>query len=284
MATFYLPESMGWGNVALCLSDLVGRSPNPRAHKSLLDVDRGVEFSGFEITDDLTEDKFDHRVIINPAYFHHIHSNLPRIIKPNKELEELINKYDHGLDYGIHIRRGACSKDSENVGCHGKDDNGDIKKAYFAKDSAIEKFIKIVENSDSKIFLASDSQDIKDMFKKRFPDTIVTLEHDIVLTYTCDTYKVAKIMKRDDIVEIYDTLAKVMLDKKNIHPNVDYPCGPTYHMIGIDTDFFTPIFVMARITGWSAHIMEQHTANKLIRPLSKYSGSDHREVVLLNQR
>ena len=97
-------------------------------------------------------------------------------------------------------------------------------------------------------------------------------------------YKVAKIMKRDDIVEIYDTLAKVMLEKKNIHPNVDYPCGPTYHMIGIDTDFFTPIFVMARITGWSAHIMEQHTANKLIRPLSKYSGSDHRKVVLLNQR
>ena len=97
-------------------------------------------------------------------------------------------------------------------------------------------------------------------------------------------YKVAKIMKRDDIIEIYNTLAKVMLEKKNIHPNVDYPCGPTYHMIGIDTDFFTPIFVMARITGWSAHIMEQHTANKLIRPLSKYSGSDHREVVLLNQR
>ena len=97
-------------------------------------------------------------------------------------------------------------------------------------------------------------------------------------------YQVAKIKKRDDLINIYETLAKVMLDRKNIHPNVDYPCGPTYHMIGIDTDFFTPIFVMARITGWSAHIMEQHTANKLIRPLSKYSGSDHREVILLNQR
>ncbi len=97
-------------------------------------------------------------------------------------------------------------------------------------------------------------------------------------------YQVAKIKKRDDLINIYETLAKVMLDRKNIHPNVDYPCGPTYHMIGIDTDFFTPIFVMARITGWSAHIMEQHTANKLIRPLSKYSGSDYREVILLNQR
>jgi hypothetical protein len=45
--TFYLPDSMGWGNVALCLSDLVHRSPNPRAYKSLLDVDRGVEFPWF---------------------------------------------------------------------------------------------------------------------------------------------------------------------------------------------------------------------------------------------
>ena len=140
MTTFYLPDSMGWGNVALCLSDLVFRSPKPRAHRSLVDVDRGVNFSDFEITDDPNEEKFDHRIIINPTYFHHIHSNLSRIIKPNEELEELIKKHDHGLEYGIHIRRGACSKDSENIGCHGKDEAGEIKKAYFAKDTALEKF------------------------------------------------------------------------------------------------------------------------------------------------
>ena len=75
-----------------------------------------------------------------------------------------------------------------------------------------------------------------------------------------------------------------MLERKNIYPNVDYPCGPTYHLMGIDTDFFTPVFVMARITGWSAHIIEQHAANKLIRPLSKYKGSEHREVLSLNIR
>ena len=50
------------------------------------------------------------------------------------------------------------------------------------------------------------------------------------------------------------------------------------------TDFFTPIFVISRITGWSAHIMEQHAANKLIRPLAKYKGSQHRKVLELNQR
>ena len=96
--------------------------------------------------------------------------------------------------------------------------------------------------------------------------------------------KVAKINKDEKVPKIYEILEKVMLERKNIHPNVDYPCGPTYHLMGIDTDFFTPIFVMARITGWSAHIIEQHAANKLIRPLSKYKGSEHREVLSLNIR
>ena len=189
MTTFYLPESMGWGNVALCLSDLVCRSPRPRAYKSLLDDERGVEFSGFEITDDLSEEKFDHRIIINPTYFHHVHSNLPQIIKPNEELQELIEKYDHGLQYGIHIRRGACSRDSEDMGCHGRDENGEIKKAFFAKDTALEKLIEVVEKTNAKFFLASDSQEVKDLFREKFPDKIVTLEHDIVLTYKCDTLK-----------------------------------------------------------------------------------------------
>ena len=95
---------------------------------------------------------------------------------------------------------------------------------------------------------------------------------------------VAKIKGDKKFNKIYDIVERVMIDRKNIHPNVDYPTGPTYHLMGFDTDFFTPIFVISRITGWSAHIMEQHTANKLIRPLSKYSGQEHRKVMLLNQR
>ena len=97
-------------------------------------------------------------------------------------------------------------------------------------------------------------------------------------------FKVAKLLKKEKYTKMYETLEQVMLDKKNIHPNVDFPCGPTYYMMGIDIDFYTPIFVMSRITGWSAHIMEQHASNKLIRPLSKYRGEEVREVMLLNQR
>ena len=97
-------------------------------------------------------------------------------------------------------------------------------------------------------------------------------------------FKVAKLLKKEKYPKMYEILEKAMLAKKNIHPNVDFPCGPTYYMMGIDIDFYTPIFVMSRITGWSAHIMEQHTSNKLIRPLSKYKGEEIREVMLLNQR
>jgi 2-methylcitrate synthase len=96
--------------------------------------------------------------------------------------------------------------------------------------------------------------------------------------------KVAKIKKDKTFEKIYDIVEKVMIKKKNIYPNVDYPTGPTYHLMGFDTDFFTPIFVISRITGWSAHIMEQHSANKLIRPLASYKGSKHRKVLQLNQR
>ncbi len=96
--------------------------------------------------------------------------------------------------------------------------------------------------------------------------------------------KVSKIKKDKKFLKIYDTVKNVMIERKDIHPNVDFPTGPTYHLMGFDTDFFTPIFVLSRITGWSAHIMEQHAANKLIRPLSKYSGEKHRKVMLLNQR
>ena len=96
--------------------------------------------------------------------------------------------------------------------------------------------------------------------------------------------KVAKIKKDKKFEKIYDIVEKVMIDRKNIHPNVDYPTGPTYHLMGFDTDFFTPIFVISRITGWSAHIIEQHAANKLIRPLASYRGNKHRKVLQLNQR
>ena len=96
--------------------------------------------------------------------------------------------------------------------------------------------------------------------------------------------RVAKITNDKKFEKIYDIVEKVMIERKNIHPNVDYPTGPTYHLMGFDTDFFTPIFVISRITGWSAHVIEQNSANKLIRPLAAYNGEKYRKVPSLKSR
>ncbi len=83
---------------------------------------------------------------------------------------------------------------------------------------------------------------------------------------------------RPDLGELYTALETAMTERKNILPNLDYPSGPAYHLIGFDTEMFTPLFVASRITGWTAHIMEQLESNALIRPLSEYVGPEERHV------
>ncbi|MTH69643.1 bifunctional 2-methylcitrate synthase/citrate synthase [Agromyces bracchium] len=83
---------------------------------------------------------------------------------------------------------------------------------------------------------------------------------------------------RPDLAELYDTLSGEFVERKGIHPNLDYPSGPAYHLMGYDTETFTPLFVASRVTGWTAHIIEQAASNALIRPLSHYDGVDERSV------
>lgn len=79
-------------------------------------------------------------------------------------------------------------------------------------------------------------------------------------------------------VRMYDEMAVAMEERTGILPNLDFPTGPAYYMLGLPIEFFTPIFVMARVVGWTAHIMEQNADNVLIRPLSAYSGPDQRPL------
>ncbi len=83
---------------------------------------------------------------------------------------------------------------------------------------------------------------------------------------------------RPDMIALYETLEAQMTERKGILPNLDYPSGPAYNLMGFDTEIFTPLFVAARITGWTAHVMEQLEANALIRPLSQYVGHEERHV------
>lgn len=103
---------------------------------------------------------------------------------------------------------------------------------------------------------------------------------------TMKTYerKVAALTGQTKWIEMSDILEATMIEQKRIYPNLDFPSGPTYYMMGFDIDMFTPFFVMARVTGWTAHIMEQQANNRLIRPLSQYTGPGERHVLPLGQR
>ncbi|MDT8913202.1 bifunctional 2-methylcitrate synthase/citrate synthase [Amycolatopsis sp. PS_44_ISF1] len=90
--------------------------------------------------------------------------------------------------------------------------------------------------------------------------------------------EVAELRGGHELLDRYEALARAMYAAKGLHPNLDYPAGPAYHLMGFDTPVFTPIFVAARITGWTAHITEQLAANSLIRPSSTYSGEPQRAV------
>ncbi|WP_422936224.1 bifunctional 2-methylcitrate synthase/citrate synthase [Sinomonas sp. P47F7] len=83
---------------------------------------------------------------------------------------------------------------------------------------------------------------------------------------------------RPEILGLYDGLEQSMDEAKGIKPNLDYPTGPAYHLMGFDIPTFTPLFVASRIVGWTAHIMEQLENNSLIRPLSAYNGPDERHL------
>lgn len=105
-----------------------------------------------------------------------------------------------------------------------------------------------------------------------------------VPTMTKYAEKMAAFTGGEKWMEISRILRDTMIEQKNIYPNLDFPAGPAYYMMGFEIDMFTPIFVMARITGWTAHILEQTADNRLIRPLSEYVGPAQREVKELSKR
>lgn len=79
-------------------------------------------------------------------------------------------------------------------------------------------------------------------------------------------------------------IEKLMLEKKGMHPNVDFYSASTYYLMGIPLDLFTPIFAVSRISGWTGHILEQYANNKLIRPRAEYIGERDRTYVPIAER
>jgi citrate synthase len=84
--------------------------------------------------------------------------------------------------------------------------------------------------------------------------------------------------------ETADIIERIIVAEKGLHPNLDWPAGRLYHSLGLEVPLYTPIFVMSRVAGWSAHVCEQLANNRLIRPRARYTGPGPRSVKPLAQR
>jgi citrate synthase len=103
----------------------------------------------------------------------------------------------------------------------------------------------------------------------------------ILTKYARSTAEKAGLLQWEMTAEIME---RVLEQEKNLLPNLDWPAGRLYHALGLEAPLYTPIFVMARVAGWSAHVVEQLDNNRLIRPRARYTGPEARSVKPIVER
>jgi citrate synthase len=88
----------------------------------------------------------------------------------------------------------------------------------------------------------------------------------------------------EELEAIADVMERIVWEEKHLPPNLDWPAARLYHYLGLPVELYTPIFVISRVAGWCAHVIEQHDNNRLIRPRARYTGPEPRPWKPLAER
>jgi hypothetical protein len=174
-------KDIGWGNTLIQISDFIFQCSTQKKVPHLPEPIECID--GISISTDPDEEEYKANIFINNITFNYIHPLMRQFVKPTQHVVDLVRKHHHGCDVGLHIRRGNYGSDSKSL----DDGTPHEHAAWFCDDTALQKFIKIIEDAKECVFVCTDSLELRDELMRRYPYKIRTSDiKKIVHSRTCD--------------------------------------------------------------------------------------------------